>query len=101
MATIKITVPMNASIEAKRDWNPEVSSILDAGNDVEFVNEDGIPVNVPFIGLMAGTDGVVKSKTVTGEITTQTLAASGYHQIWVNKIFAVSDNSLGIHVKLV
>lgn len=101
MATIQYSVPINGSREARENWVKECTTDLDAGNDVEFIDESGTPCNVPFVGLMSGTDGALKSKTVSGDTTVQSLASAGFHQIRVNKIFADgTDSSLGICVKL-
>lgn len=102
MAVTQIFVPINSSNEAKRNFIKEVSSILAGGTDVQFIDENSVPVNVPFIGLMAGTDGKIQCKAVEGDSVNLSLAASGFHQVWINKIFATgTDVSLGIHVKLV
>jgi hypothetical protein len=101
MATIQITVPINGSRELRESFQKEVSSILDAGNDVQFVNESNQPVNVPFIGLFNGADGAVRHKTVSGDAIVTTLASSGFHQVWVNTLLAEgTDSSLGIYVRL-
>jgi hypothetical protein len=102
MAIEKIVVPINASYDAKCSFIKEVSSILAAGKDVQFVDDSDNNVNVPFIGLLNGTDGQVTYKSKDGDPLAVTLVAGGFHVLWPNMIYATgTDASLGIHVKLV
>lgn len=101
MATIQVVAPINGSIDAKINWEFNVSAITDAGDDVEFIDENGRPCNVPYLILGTETSGNIVRKTITGEPNTVKLAYGGPIQLWTNKIFGASDNSLGILARLV
>lgn len=102
MAVVQVNVPINGSIEARRNWEFNVSAITDAGDDVEFIDENGNPCNIPFLLLTAETSGSVVRKTVTMETPQSVmLAYGGPIQLWTHKIFGTSDNGLGIIARLV
>lgn len=95
-----VFVPTSSTYEVKKDWTPKVDSLLSAGDTVVFVNSDTVAMNVPYVGLMAGTDGYLCYKTVTGVGDSLYLVSGGFHQIFVHKIFPRCA-ALKIYVKAV
>lgn len=102
MATVKILMPTKSSYEVRKSWKVELSTLLDADSDVQFADADGNNMNVPYIGLFAGTDGAVKSKAEGDPTaTTQTFVAGGWHHNPASFFYATgTDASLGLHAKL-
>lgn len=95
-----VYVPTSSTYEVKKDWTPKVDSLLNAGDTVVFVNSDTVDMNIPYVGLMAGTDGYLCYKTVTGVSDSMYLASGGFHQIFIHKIFPRCA-ALKIYVKAV
>jgi len=97
MATTNVTVP-SASSPAYTGWIAEVSSILDAGNDVQFVDPDDHAVNVPYFILT--TSGAVKARAKEQSTAyALTYVAGGWHRQDIGFIYADgTDAALGMHV---
>lgn len=101
MAVISVSVPINGSIEARRNWEYNVSANTDAGDDVEFLDENGTPCNIPVLLLTNQASGIVVRKTVTGEQISTSLAYGGPITLWTHKIYGTTENDLGIIARLV
>ena len=95
-----VVVPSSLNLEEQESWTPTVDSMLAAGDTVRFINNRGRPVNVPYIGLTGGTDGLLVYKTTLGSWDSVTLISGGFHQFYVNKISPRSAG-LGIRVKFI
>lgn len=101
---MQITVPINGPVEERLKWRMNVSPILES-EDVEFIDNTGKSVDVPFVGLFAGTDGAVECCSTKDEGTVvQTFASGGWHSNPVCLIKKVASGStvtaLKIMVKL-
>ena len=104
MTTTKITIPYKeANRETRQGFEYEVSSILEGGADVQFVDEDGIERNVSLIGAFNNTVGAIKSRgagRTDAQAVTKKLASGIYHHIQTAFIYSSgTDSSLKIHVK--
>ena len=82
-------------------WQPvEVSTELDAGQNVTFVDPAGRAINATHI--MLSTGGAVKWREKGqsyANAVTQTFLEGGWHNIHVNEIYQWgTDSSLGLHV---
>lgn len=104
MATTQITVPGvvgDLAFGVRDSVIKEVSTILDAGNDVQFVFADG--TQAAAYGLFLNVGGAVKLRgpLATGDAVTLTFVEGGWHLQAVGFIYAVgTDAALGLHVKM-
>lgn len=105
MAVTQVTIPYNeANPSTRRGWEKEVSTELEAGNDVQFVDETGVERNVHFLGLFNATDGSVKRRganVADANAVTQKLVSGGYVELPTAYIYSSgTDTGLKIHVRL-
>ena len=98
---IKITVPDKTPHRSEKCMPIDVSTSL-LSDDVMFVDENGNEVNVNYLGLFAGTDGVVKSRMVGfSNATSLLLASGGWHTHPVSYIYKNgTDASIAIFVRV-
>lgn len=97
-----ITVP-NGSGTA--NWNPEtrkrfiqnVSTYLDAGENIRFIDGNGAAAEVERIHL--SSDGSVKSATIGGTAQSYAFLAKGWHAHRAHKIYHVGTTA-GIALKV-
>ena len=101
MAVTEVVVP-NAE-PYRSSFVEEVSTVLDAGNDVLFVDDvDGSPAEIAFINI--AVDGEVEHRgksQVDADSVIDTLVAGGWHSMGsVGKLFAAgTDASLVMNVR--
>ena len=109
MPVTKVAVPYNESNnEIRHGWEKEISTILDAGADVQFVDDldSTIERNIGMLGLFnsAATSGAVKSRgkgMTDAQATTKTLVPDGYHDEAISYIYSSGTaTGLSIHVRL-
>ena len=99
MATVQIEVPTGAG---RDEWVKDVSTTLDGGDDVIFVNPDGGLTEIH--RMMLSTDGAVQWRPLSmadADAVTQTYLGGGWHEdMQIHKLFAAgTDDAIGLHVK--
>lgn len=108
MATTEVQVPnrpnkSNWNIDTFNKFQKQISTILDAGNDVKFVDEDGNDSEIEQIHL--NVDGFVKSKTLGQEdadALTLYWLGGGWHTHRMHFVFAVgTDAALTLSVRMI
>lgn len=101
MATVKVKVPNEPG--RRQSFVYEASTVLDAGNDILFVNDADDTVESLISRIMLDTDGAVKYRSKfddDADAATQTFVSGGYHNIGlITKLFATgTDTGLNLHV---
>jgi hypothetical protein len=107
MSVTNVIVPsQEARPEVRIAWEKEISTILEGGADVKFVNNDGDEVNIMQIGFfpVSGAGGALKSRGLgmtDAQATIKTLVAGGYIEMRISYIYSSgTDTGLNIHVRL-
>jgi len=100
MATTTITIP-RINDKKRNGFITQISTFLDAGNDVELKDADGNEVNCTHINL--ADDGNVEHRTkdeTDNEKSVLYYVKGGWHRVSASKFFAGgTDAALSIHIK--
>jgi len=108
MATTEVSIPngpgkQNWSIDDFNKFQKAVSTILDAGNDVKFIDADGDNAEIEQIHLNA--DGDVKSRNLSQEDSDAIpllFLGGGWHTHRTHFIFATgTDLALSLSVRMI
>ena len=89
MATIQVTVPVNDNDQYQRAWTAYVGGIIDAGNDVQFIDSDENGTEVNFINV--AVDATVLCRGLKTNPTDRTgiyLLAGAWHMMPIYMIYA-------------
>lgn len=103
MATSTVLVPVNGNKNEMDGWLENASQHIDAGNDVEFVDELGADVNISRIQLDTAGSVAIWGKGYTQASAKRiALIAGVWHEIpGIHGIDrANTDTGRGIHVKI-
>jgi hypothetical protein len=104
MATVEIKVPIDESLKARTGWIENISQHIDAGNSVEFVNQNG-GAGVEVSRVAVATAGYVCVWGLgysSADAKAIYLEAGGFHTIGgIHGIRAAdTTTSIKIHVKI-
>lgn len=103
MSTIEMIVPINGNRNEMDGWIENVSQHIDAGNSVEFTDENGTDINIARIQLdTAGSIALWGAGYNQNTAQRIALAAGIWHIIpGIHGIdVANTDTGKGIHVKI-
>ena len=105
MSTITVRVPINGNDPRSRGWIYNVSTHIDAGNDVVFVDDADGTTKVEVAHVQLDSDGhvaVYGKGQAASDAQTLTLASGGLHELGgiYGFVAASTSTSVGIHVKI-
>ena len=99
MATIQVTVPVNDNDQYQRAWTAYVGGIIDAGNDVQFIDSDENGTEVNFINV--GIDATITCrglKTIDSDKRAIYLLAGAWHMMPMYMIYASGTTASSLAV---
>jgi len=110
MSVTNITVPSGLSrADERAGWEYEVSTALDAGADVQFIDHKGNECNVALVGAFAANSGNPKNGNIKRRgineadslATTKFITGGIFHNMPTAYIYSSgTDTGLKLHVKL-
>lgn len=106
MATVTVKVPVNGGSKEREGWMYNVSADIDAGNDVQFVDDVDGTTQVNVRRIQCAADATVNHRGKgLADYQSQAIfyVAGGWHDVatGISKILAASTStSKGIHVAI-